>query len=680
MPAENTVRHPSSYMLWCIAGIWLTVLASIGIFIGQWRLLYWPPHFLFVVIPIGLAALFLTMLLLGGLKRIVLGPSRIGAIGALIVGVCPLMFWPVVTAEFVWRGTSRLSLVRGWQTDPIAMMLSNAADVEILRRFPDKTVGEHVILYQTEPNDASENLVAEMDAYIEGLTAELETELIGKVRWVRGPIFGVDRMSLHGWAISTPTTSENSKSLIAIDKHETAHAVLSLLANADSDPPSVLTEGWAERCSRDIQTLNEELAQQLDDESHPSWDALVSPTWYNRSAQPVYTVGGPTVQYLLDLGGGQRFLQIYRDARNESFPDDFQSIYGMTWNELAANLRTDLSTNFPALDVRELADEELVDASDESAELIGDAAEYCNAIALADSIPNDSWLSVTNQFVPLYAVRSTAPAEEFSSYTTKQGTAGSIAGLGPIGVPDGSELVQQSTSKVYLTAEEAIETTVSGNASIAIVATQSRTFIASRDPGEIERTSCLITDSDAKEDARAQVESFAIEEQLMGDFVGTLRGLSSQPQKLTVTRLQISDEDAWKISFDLENSSDGLQIEIEVDPDQAFRIVEMRLIGDEAITRMEFAYLADSAGTYRPVQVQTLVQNDSGVPVEQTVEMRTMTEAELQLLWNDVTDMSVSDCEVATPAPGWLIAIRIVSLGWAGLALVLLMAFALFRL
>jgi hypothetical protein len=185
-----------------------------------------------------------------------------------------------------------------------------------------------------------------------------------KIFYIRGPIFDERYVSFLGLAFGTPHSPPPY-----VDLHELAHATINQSETNDSDPPTLLTEGWAEsrsvskrdlaqRALQERQNVSqwglslagmsaedrEDFRRTLIDPEHflhladlaaahggviPSWfDELTTPRWYHHDAGVIYPVGGAFTNYLIAHYGAGKFIQLYFAVRPGRFDEACQRILG----------------------------------------------------------------------------------------------------------------------------------------------------------------------------------------------------------------------------------------------------------------------------------------------------------------------------------------------------------------
>jgi len=204
-----------------------------------------------------------------------------------------------------------------------------------------------------------------MDRHIARMEALTGLRLRTRIFYVRGPLFDDRHMSFLGLAFGS---SESPPGYV--DMHELAHATIGQSATNDCDPPTLLTEGWAESQSHPRAALAAHALEQRDMVSRfarswagmspeeqkdyrrtladpdsflhfvelatthggalPSWiDELTSSRWYHQDSGPVYSIGGALTDYLIRRYGAGRFVQLYFAARPGSFDRDCLHIFGV---------------------------------------------------------------------------------------------------------------------------------------------------------------------------------------------------------------------------------------------------------------------------------------------------------------------------------------------------------------
>jgi hypothetical protein len=323
--------------------VWLAWLGMLGLMVGL--LVGFVPHPHFLPMTALLAILIVAGLaLIGGAGwRLIRGPNRGAALTCLLLGFAPLGF----TTGHILYG---LKIGQGRQitrTLPIRLLIpfgESIFDLEARFRYPVRTLGAKVVMI-SKPDNHEQEQVAAMDRHVRALEARLGRPMIGKVHWARGPLFGMQGKAIFGLCMGS-RAGENpldSEGLTELDRHEVAHCVITSLCNAASDPPSVLSEGWAQaNCGHDPVTLARQARGHLDSRAGLSLRELTGPDWYNRHHWPAYVQGAALVNYLLRTYGPERFLTLYATCTRPSFARDCERILGISLDELDAGYRADI--------------------------------------------------------------------------------------------------------------------------------------------------------------------------------------------------------------------------------------------------------------------------------------------------------------------------------------------------
>lgn len=323
--------------------VWAAWLGLMGLMFGMWRLRVPHPHFLpIMALLVTLAAASLA-LILAGAWRVVRGPGRGRALFWLLLGWAPL---------WVLGGHMMYGLQMGYGRHfqlalPLKMLVplgESAMDLLARLVYPQRTVSRKVTMISTrQPDDR--NQVAAMDRHVERLEARLGRTMPGRAHWVRGPLVGLSGRALYGLCLGSVPGAERAgeDGLATLDRHEVAHCVISLLADAGSEPPAVLIEGWAEaNCGQDPELLALRAWEARREGRKLSLRELTGPRWVGRHEHPVYVHGGPLVDTILRRFGPERFLALYTTSRRTTFAADCRRILGVSLDALDAMYWADI--------------------------------------------------------------------------------------------------------------------------------------------------------------------------------------------------------------------------------------------------------------------------------------------------------------------------------------------------
>ncbi len=281
--------------------VWILWVGLVGLIFGMLRLRVWGPS----VLPVALFALLLvaclTLLAAGG-WRVIRGPGRVQAICVLLIGLAP----PWFLAGHLMYG---FRLAHSRQLDlnlPLKTLMPLGESIlDFLTRFtyPMRTQGERVVMISARmPLETARQQVAAMDRHIKQLESRLGRTGKQRVYWVRGPIMEIHARALNAVCLASPAgePTTDPDGLSNLDRHEVAHIVVNQFCTVDTDPPAVLSEGWAMAQSgidRKAMILNG-CACAYTGRSY-SLAELVGPQWYGRHERPAYAQGGPLVDYIL---------------------------------------------------------------------------------------------------------------------------------------------------------------------------------------------------------------------------------------------------------------------------------------------------------------------------------------------------------------------------------------------
>jgi hypothetical protein len=321
----------------------------------------WHPHHLPVTVLLLVFLIAGGALIVGGGARTVFGPQRLRALTCLLLGLAPLLFF----AGHVLYGL-RVGYSRNLRLDmPLKVLVPfGESFADFLTRFvyPVRTAGATVVMIAGPTPGAAEQ-VALMDQHVKRLWGRLGgLSTTRRVHWVRGPLLGMEARAVHSVCLGSRAdqSSNGGRELSTLDRHEVAHCVLSSFMPADVEPPSVLSEGWAQANQGDDESAL--AANALESHERGQWIPLrdlTGPDWYSRHLWPAYLQGAPLVNYILREHGPEKFLELYRTCRPTSFAEDCKRVLGQTVDELEAGylatvIRTAAVSPKPAVVLRSL--------------------------------------------------------------------------------------------------------------------------------------------------------------------------------------------------------------------------------------------------------------------------------------------------------------------------------------
>ena len=320
---------------------WLGLLALMaGMVIGCVRHPHYLPMSMALVILIGSGL----ALIVGGLRCLMRGPGRSRALTCLLLGAVPLE---------LFAGHAMYGLVAGygrnhentWALKLLIPLGESIMDLEARFRYPERTFGEKVVMIST-PIENAPTVVAAMDRHVVAQEARLGRPIEGRVHWVRGSLLGIEPgKALFGLCLGSepgegPPHQDGPTSL---DLHEVAHCVIQSVINPRSDPPALLSEGYAEAHSGlDPIELAIHAWEDRDRGSARSLRELTGPDWYGRHEGPVYVQGAALTDYILRTFGPDRLIRLYTTCQPATFADDCRRILGVSLDELDAAYRADI--------------------------------------------------------------------------------------------------------------------------------------------------------------------------------------------------------------------------------------------------------------------------------------------------------------------------------------------------
>jgi len=315
-----------------IWGAWLGALGLAATLIVS-RILN-PPW----IVPVGLSLLMLGAgcgLVIGSIVRLIRGPRRKRALAGLLMGTAP--FWFLAGHVLLaLRPAFDRHVPPGWPSKVFLPLARPLADLEARWLYPERTRGKWVTMVGAK-SGAAQSQVAAMDRHVDASLARLNQSKTWPIVWYRGSLFGLSRLAIYDMALGTEVSQDprDADSLSEPDRHEVAHCVFLQNFTIQSDPPTVLIEGWAEANQG---TSAEELASIAwhDREAGRSLSLreLVASDWYWYAGQTAYSQGGPLVNYLLRIYGPERFLKLYTTCQQATFEADCRATLGIGLDQL----------------------------------------------------------------------------------------------------------------------------------------------------------------------------------------------------------------------------------------------------------------------------------------------------------------------------------------------------------
>ena len=138
-------------------------------------------------------------------------------------------------------------------------------------------------------------------------------------------------------ALKSASIERGADGLSELDRHEVAHCVITRKITGQSDPPTILVEGWAQANQG---TTADVLAVTAWDDHEKGRSLtlrqLVAPDWYWYSGPAAYNQGASLVNYLLRVYGPERFLKLYTTCQQATFEADCRATLGIGLDELDA--------------------------------------------------------------------------------------------------------------------------------------------------------------------------------------------------------------------------------------------------------------------------------------------------------------------------------------------------------
>jgi hypothetical protein len=349
----------------CVILAWAAWLLSIGLlWVQHLMTVLHPPSLLFVVL---VAITFCSSLtaLVNGLWRLVRGPKRFGALAWLLVALLPVVSWAGL-AQYAYRSGQRSNVPR----NPAMVLMMRTGhslmEAHAVYLYPHRLESLRLVMFYDDDLADPEGDLRVMDQHVANLESLTGLSLRAKIYWARGRLLGQSNLCCFGIALGSDRSPANE-----LDRHELAHAVLNQHHSPSTEPPTLLSEGWAESQSTDSRDLAAQALEErrllaslvkapesdVDSElkrfaDREGFDRLLrrvreseggaicylreltDPFWYHHDAGPVYSVGGAFVNFLLHKYGGERFVELYYACRPGTFGEECLRVFGTELDEL----------------------------------------------------------------------------------------------------------------------------------------------------------------------------------------------------------------------------------------------------------------------------------------------------------------------------------------------------------
>jgi hypothetical protein len=286
---------------------------------------------------------------LAALWRMIFGPGRRAALTWLLAAAVPLSFWLGL------GGYARAMTAGRAGPNNLPMRLATMAAASVMEAqanhtYPHRLEGERLVMYYDDRVTQPQRDLAAMEQHVARLEALTGKPLRAKIYWVRGKLLGYGRMACYGLALGSTESPDDWETAghpdrLSVDRHELAHAVLHQMYPADTDPPMLLVEGWADaqagptadRMARWAWESRERWLARTREAPRSSYlRELTSSGWYHRIASPVYDVGGAFADFLLREFGVERFLALYFACQPGTFEQEVQAKLGVDLDTLEA--------------------------------------------------------------------------------------------------------------------------------------------------------------------------------------------------------------------------------------------------------------------------------------------------------------------------------------------------------
>jgi hypothetical protein len=282
------------------------------------------------------------------LWRAIRGPNRRAAAAWGLACCVPLAFWGGLAAYTLRLMASGHSFPKNAFADIAATTGASVVEGQARLAYPYRAESQRLVMFHDDRVTDPQRDLEAMERHVTALEAATGQHLRGKIHWVRGSVFGLQKMSTGGLALGSSQSPADWDTAdhpfrLSVDRHELAHAVIHQTQPPDADPPTLFIEGWAEAHSGMTAQKRAELARH----SRHLWRErtgagadrsylrdLTSDDWYHRIDGPVYNVGGALAEFVIQKYGTERFLGLYFACRPARFEEACRTQLGIELDAL----------------------------------------------------------------------------------------------------------------------------------------------------------------------------------------------------------------------------------------------------------------------------------------------------------------------------------------------------------
>ena len=313
---------------------WLAFLLSVALLWIQFQLSVLRPYAITFTLLLIVTVLSSLAVLLRGLVRIARGPSRTRAVGYTLIGITPVVCW----GTLAWCGLEtwkRREVPRNIPFTLLRWLGFSLMEVQAPFSYPRRLETSRLVMFYDERVTDPEGDIKSMDEHVARMEQETGLKLREKIHWVRGGLLGQGALCINGLALGS---SQSPASWL--DRHELAHAIIYQHNIPDTEPPTLLSEGWA--VSQEDRSSLADVALDMRRPKgevgvHKKWKGcegsclreLTGPDWYHQDSGPVYSIGGAFTEFLLKKHGTKKFLDLYFACRPGTFEKEIERVYGV---------------------------------------------------------------------------------------------------------------------------------------------------------------------------------------------------------------------------------------------------------------------------------------------------------------------------------------------------------------
>lgn len=157
-----------------------------------------------------------------------------------VAALIPAIVW-TAWGTYAYHAFSTREIPRNLPMRLIEVAGASAHEARAVYLFPHRIETPRLVMFYDDAVTDPRRDADEMDRHVARMESLTGLRLREKIFLVRGPIFAGRHVCFQGLAFGSA-----GGGIDYVDRHELAHAIMSQQGQLDTDPPTLLGEGWAE--------------------------------------------------------------------------------------------------------------------------------------------------------------------------------------------------------------------------------------------------------------------------------------------------------------------------------------------------------------------------------------------------------------------------------------------------